>query len=108
MKRLLKDTCEIAAEIIDGKHDDDLDYIAQAVKARIKMRFRKGDRVKLVGTRNPEIDGKVGTVLKVNAKTVSVGVGDVKHEEWDEAKRYPFYDGGEFNVPLAMLEAAPR
>jgi hypothetical protein len=100
-RKLLKDTCTIAAEILDGQHDDDLDYIAQACKARLKARFRKGQRVVLRGTRNVELDGKEATILKVNAKTISVGVGEPKVEFG-----YTFYSDGEFNVPPALLEAA--
>lgn len=92
---LLKDTCLIAAQILDGDFDGDLDHIASAVAARKKMMFRPNARVRLVGTRNPEIDGQIGTVVKVNAKRVTVGLGD----------RDPVFGyAQEFLVPVAMLE----
>lgn len=85
---LIRDTCETARAIVDGEHDADLDYIQGAVQARRKMMFRRGARVRLTGTRNPEIEGQTGTVVKVNAKRVTVDI--------DES--------GEFNVPTTMLE----
>lgn len=99
MTRLLRDTCEIAAKIIDGDYDGDLAYIAQAVQARKKTMYRKGSKVKLVGTRNVEIDGKVGTVLKVNATRVTVGLGEPTTDQFGTT-----WSEGEFNVPPAMLE----
>lgn len=56
--------------------------------------FRPGLRVRLVGTRNPELDGQVGTVVKVNPKRVTVGLG--------ERDRFGFER--EYNVPASMLE----
>jgi hypothetical protein len=100
MARLLKDTCKIAAEIIDGQHDSDLDFIAQACKARLKMRFRKGATVRLVGTKNAGIDGQIGTIIRVNQKSVAVGVGTPTTDEWGTS-----WSLGEYNVPPSMLEA---
>lgn len=86
--RLLRDTCALAAAIEDGEHDADLDFIHQAVQARRKRLFRYGARVRLVGTRSVELDGQVGTVLKVNARKVTVRLDDQR----------------EYNVPTGMLE----
>jgi uncharacterized protein YkvS len=99
-RKLIKDTCPLAAEILDGKHDEILDYIVQAAAARRKMMFRKGMRIRLVGTRNVELEGKEGVVIKVNQKSVTVGLGT--------ADRTPYgtvYADGEYNVGPALLEA---
>ena len=98
-RKLLKDTCTLAAEILDGNHDADLDYIVQAAAARKKAMFRKGSKVRLTGTKNPGLDGKVGTVIRCNPKTVAVGVGEATTGIYGTT-----YDGGEYNVPLHMLE----
>lgn len=100
MPRPLKETSPLAAEILDGKHDADLDYIRQACAHRLKMRFRKGTAVRLTGTRNAHLEGKEGVILKVNARSISVGVGKAETDQWGTT-----YDGGEYNVPPAMLEA---
>lgn len=95
---LLKDTCELAAEILDGKHDADLDFIRAAAQARLKAMFRKGAKVRMKGARkHDELNGKVGTIVKVNQRTVVVGFGE--KDEWG------FWAEGEYNVPPAMLEA---
>lgn len=86
--RLLSDTCPLADAILSGEHDADLDYIHQAVQARRKSMFRYGARVRLTGTRSVDLDGREGTVLKVNARKVSVRLDD----------------GREYNVPTGMLE----
>lgn len=93
-RRLLKDTCETARAIMAGELDSDLGWIAQACKARLKRMYVKGAQVRLVGTKNPEFEGKVGTIMKLNTKTVSVGVG--------EKDDYGFY-AHELNVPTHML-----
>lgn len=98
-RKLLRDTCEIAAAILDGKHDADLGHIVEAAQARKKMMYRKGAKVKLVGTKNPTLDGKVGTVLKVNATRISVGVGTPTTDQFGTT-----WSDGEYNVPPAMLE----
>lgn len=94
-RTLIKDTSPLAAEILDGKHDAILDYLDQAIRARKKTMFRKGTRVRLTGTRNPELEGREGVVTAVNAKRISVGVG--------EKDEYGFYEDS-FLVPVAMLE----
>lgn len=78
----------VALEIIEGKHDDDLESIAQACRVRVKSMFRKNQRVKLVGTRNVQIDGSEGIIEKVNSKSISVILDD----------------GRGYNVPPRMLE----
>ena len=80
----------IALEIMEGKHDDNLESIAQACKSRVKSMFRKNQRVKLINTRNVELDGAQGMIEKVNSKTVSVILDD----------------GRSYNVPPRMLEVA--
>ena len=62
----------VALAIINGEHDKDLSYIHQACGIRLKRMFRKGQQVRLVGTGNVELDLKVGTIEKVNTKSVSV------------------------------------
>jgi hypothetical protein len=94
---LLKDVHPFIAEILEGKHDDILDQVTFACKARLKSRFRKGMTVRLVGTGNPEAEGKVGVVTRVNQKTVAVGCGTYDRE-WET------YEDGEYNVPPRMLE----
>lgn len=97
-RALLKDTCQIAAEILDGQHDANLDYIGQAIKARRHSQFRKGSTVRLHGTHNPSYEGRTGIVLKVNTKTVTVGVGEKDQFGYET----------ELNVPPHMLVAVER
>ena len=92
----------VPAAIMRGEHDEDLDYISQACSARLKTRFRKGSKVRLVGTRNVEIEGKIGTVIKVNPKRIAVGLGD---PDLSFGTRNPYYPEGSYNVPPSMLEA---
>lgn len=66
----------VALAIINGEHDADLQYIHQACGQRLKRMFRKGQRVKLVGTKSVELEGKLGTIEKVNTKSVSVFVDE--------------------------------
>ncbi len=100
--RSVKDS-PLAMEIWEGKHDGDIELIQLACAARLKGMFRKGAKVRLVGTRNPELDGKIGTVLKVNPKRVSVGVGTLQREGSGDFS-YEVWSDGEFNVPPAMLQ----
>ena len=78
----------VANQIIKGEHDSDLQYIQQACAQRFKRMFRKGQRVKLVGTKSVELDGKIGVIQKVNTKTVTITILNV----------------GEYNVSPNLLE----
>lgn len=89
----------IVQAILDGAHDDDLDLIVQAAKARTKNLWRKGTRIRLIGTKNPALEGKEGVITGVNARSIAVGLGEVKRHEWGTE-----YADGEFNVPTHMLE----
>lgn len=89
---------ELPQEILDGKHDDELDQIDSAVKWRKKQMFRPGSQYKLVGTKNTNLEGKIATVLRVNAKRIAVGVG-----EQTEEYGYKSWSDGEYNVPAGML-----
>jgi len=100
-RKLLKDTCPTAADIIAGNLDSDLDFIIQAAQARKKMMFRKGSRVTCIMSGAPAyIAGKTGTVLKVNSVRVGVGFGtpttDMYGTTWSE---------GEYNIPSGWLTA---
>lgn len=96
-RKLLKDVHPFIAEILEGQHDEILDQVAHACKVRLKSRFRKGQRVKIVNCGNPEIEGREGVIVRVNQKTIAVGCGNFD-PEWE------VYDGGDFNVPPSMLE----
>jgi hypothetical protein len=89
----------VVQAIMDGEHDENLDLIASACRARLKNRFRKRQIVRLRGTRNPELEGKTGVVLSVNQKTINVGIGQATTDEFGTT-----YAGGTFRVPPAMLE----
>lgn len=98
MKRTWESIGGIAYEIIEGKHDDELDYIAQACKQRLKQRFRVGGKYVLTGTKNVALDGQTVTILKVNQKSISVGVGEPTVEYG-----HRYFPAGEYNVPAQML-----
>ena len=91
---------DIAVAIMQGQHDSELETIANACKVRLKQMFRKGQKVKLVGTKNVDIDGKIATITKVNQKSISIGIGTPKTEFGST-----YYPEGEYNVPPRMLEA---
>lgn len=106
-------------QILDGDLDELLQDIEHAMYFRKRNRFRKGSQVRLVNTRNPSLDGQVGTILKINAKTITVRVGGdpaFKHAtereldamDMDTLKAYldssEARQGREYNVPQAMLE----
>lgn len=99
-RQLLKDTCELAAEILDGKHDANLDYIMQATQARQKRAaaesgIRKGGRVRVTAEEST-LAGRVGTVERINQKTVSIQLDPLDENDWRTGWR----------VPHAWLEAA--
>jgi hypothetical protein len=104
MARLKKeDYPAVVTEILEGKHDADLDYIAQACKARVKRMFRRGQRVTITECSDPKLRGREAVVVKVNQKTVSIAVGEATFSEWDTGKEFPHYDGGEWNFPPTWL-----
>lgn len=85
----------ILEAILRGDFDGEMmENIEHAVAIRKKTQFRKGTKVKLVGTTNVEIDGKIGEVIKVGPKRIQVGLG--------EKDQFGFADV--FNVPPRMLE----
>ena len=57
----------------DGEGLEDLEH---AVSIRRKTMFRPGTKVRLVGTRNPELEGREGVIVKVNPKRITVGLGE--------------------------------
>lgn len=85
----------LAQEILKGDHDAELEQIDLAIRNRKRMMFRPGSKVRLVGTRNPTIDGQIGTVIKVNPKRISVGLGEKGQFGYEQ----------EYLVPVGMLEA---
>lgn len=99
-RRLLEDTCETAHAIIAGELDTDLDFIVQAAQARKKMMFRKGSLATVSGG---SLDGKTVTVLKVNQKTVIVGVGTTKIVGAGTPWEYKEWSEGEWVISPRML-----
>jgi hypothetical protein len=96
---------EVCSQIVAGNHDGDLDAILQAVTYRKKIMFRPGAKVRLVNTRNPEMEGQIGTVIKVNSKRISVGLGEPEGLRGAYGRK-PYYPDGELLVPASMLEMA--
>jgi len=95
-RKLLRDTAAVVAQILDGEHDDVLGHIQDAVTTRRKNLYRPGTQVRAVNTRNVDLEGQVGTVIKVNARRVTVGFGE--HDQaWGTWEK-------EFNVPDNMLQ----
>lgn len=90
---------DFVQEIIDGKHDDELEAIQSVAAWRFKNLWRKGMPVRLKGTKSPVLEGKTGVIVRVNQKTATVGVGKATTDQWGTT-----YDGGEYNVPPRMLE----
>lgn len=91
----LRSISDVHAAILDGGWDGELESLGYALAFRKKTMFRPGTKVRLVGTSNVQIDGKIGVVLKVNPKRISVGLG--------EKQSWGGYEA-EYNVPLRMLE----
>jgi hypothetical protein len=102
-RKLLKDTCPLAAAILAGDHDADLANILAAAQARTKSMWRKGMAVRFVGTKNPALEGKTGTILKVNTKTITVGAGDLVVRDQGTPWEYKDWSGGEWNVSPGLL-----
>ena len=90
----LRPISDVHAAILDGGWDGELASLGHALSIRRKKLYRPGTKVRLVGTRNPSIDGAEGVVIRPNAKTIQVGVG---------AKGQFGYEQ-EYNVPTTMLE----
>ena len=74
---------QIKAAIISGDYDDSLASLKDAVKYRQKQisegflyTLKKGSKAKVGGLRQPNINGKVVEVIKVNRTTVSVIFGE--------------------------------
>lgn len=103
-RRLLKDTCPLAGAILEGEHDDDLQHIISAAQHRQKSLWTKNTRVRVTGTGNPKTEGAEGVILKVNPKTITVGLGEITYADWDERKQCPVYAGGEWNMTPNFLE----
>lgn len=81
--------------ILRGDFDGEMmENIEHAVAIRKKTQFRKGTKVRLVGTKNVEIEGQIGEVIKVGPKRIAVGLG--------EKDAFGFAE--QYNVPPRMLE----
>jgi hypothetical protein len=89
---------EIVQQIIDGQHDEELDMIQQAAKYRLKNLWRKRQTIRLEGTKNPDLEGKIGVIVKVNQKSITVGLGEATTDQWGTT-----YAGGEWNVSPSLL-----
>lgn len=92
----------VAQAILDGQHDEELAGILAAAQARQKNRFRRGTKIRVEGT-GSTTEGKEGVVLKVNTKTITVGLGSIRYDDWDEGKQYPVYADGEWNMSANFL-----
>jgi hypothetical protein len=99
-RKLLRDASPLAAAILDGQHDAELELIKQAVAARMRDRFRRGTMVRVHSTRDLRLHGMVGTVMKVNPTRITVGFG-----EYHETEFGSFFDA-EYNIPPNMLETS--
>ena len=99
-RRTWEDIGGVANAIIKGEHDDDLWWISQACGQRLKRVFRKGQRVKVVGTDNPALYEKMGTVKQVNPKTIGVDVEGVGRMNFSPNLLQAVPAGGLTEVPL--------
>lgn len=94
---------------LDNEHD--LDILERNAKARrtwlLKNQFRVGQRVRLVNTKNPELEGKQGTIVKHNPRRLSVFL-DSDWAEWmgplDRMTIAEKRDFASLGVPPSMLE----
>ena len=101
----LRDSCQLAADIIDGKYDDELDWIQQAAQARKRARFRPGQQVTVSAEAKSErIAGKKATVLKVNQRTITIGVGEKVVRNAGSDFSYDDFEDGEWNISPGLLE----
>jgi hypothetical protein len=88
----------IVQAIIDGTHDEELTEIQRVAAWRLKNLWRPRMRVRLEGTKNPELEGKEGVITKVNQKTISVGLGKATTDQWGTS-----YEFGDWNVSPSLL-----
>ncbi len=89
---------EVVQAIIRGDYDEHLDWIQQAAKHRVKNLWRPRMRIRVEGTKNPDLEGKEGVILKVNQKTISVGLGEATTDQWGTT-----YESGEWNMSPNLL-----
>lgn len=78
---LLRDISPLHAAILEGVHDAELDSLEQAINARrkrtLRTEYRTGTRVRIVDDpRSGDLAGVLGTVIKINRKSVSVDLDD--------------------------------
>lgn len=99
----ISDTCDLAREILNGDHDDILEYIQQAAQHRKKAMYRKGSLVNII--EGPQA-GQVGVVIKVNPTRITVGVGTPVIEGAGSPWEYTTYSEGEWNYPPRMIRPA--
>lgn len=104
---LLKDTCTLAAEILDGKHDENLAHVVRAAQHRLKITmqksFRPGSRIRFIDDpRAGDLAGKESTVLKVNKTTIAVGMGEKVIDDFSPDGYFP---EGEWRVSPGLVEA---
>ena len=95
-----RDVSPTAANIIEGKHDEELSYIADACSARLKRMFRKGARIEVISGQKI---GVTGIVTKVNPKRISVALGEKEIQHAGEAWQYETWSEGEWNIPPSHL-----
>lgn len=89
---------EVALAIMRGEHDEHLQHIQNACKTRLKMSYRKGQRFVLKGTRSVDLEGKECVIIKVNAKSITVGVGEHTRDQFGD-----MYSDGTYNVSPSLL-----
>jgi hypothetical protein len=91
----LRATHPVLGEILDGDFDGKLlEDLQHAIAMRKKIMFRKGAKVRMVGTTNVQLEGKIGEVIKVNSTRISVGLGEKDQFGFAEV----------YNIPPRMLE----
>ena len=90
---LLKDISPLHAEILDGKHDEELESLRQAINYRMKVALKAGG-IKpgaIVTIVDDPIAGKLAgmqaKVIKVNQKSVSIDLIDDSIPQWSRGYR---------------------
>lgn len=99
--------------IMAGEVDEDLDVIERNARLRArtaaKRAFPLGSRVRLHGTRNPNYEGREGTVVKINPTRLLVWF-DEDHAEWmGPLERMTLAEKASYaslGVPPSMLQRA--